>query len=353
MESLPKNPSLGELKKAREDLANGRLTSKRFRTKGISNYTKQGGSNAERVIEAAILAERLGSRIQESSQIFQRGISRILSQSTFGWKENIISSLKDEFGEPLKDPYTNELIQGKDTHAVWHLGNDAYKLVRLWDGQELEGLTKQIMLNARFGERYSGDVLGGGTVDGKLYILVKQPWIERGVADRYAVREALEWLMNETGLERAPNEDGYINEKSFSPYLQDDKYVYSDLNLNQNYFVTEDGDIRIIDADVEYRDTADFMSAEFDPFISAARFDETKDDIRFDTSFSHDYYMANNAEYREVYNRYHNSDGTPKFGYRKAPNGKTSKLTEEQWNLVRTLSFKKWFGDWEAANLLN
>lgn len=58
--------------------------------------------------------------------------------------------------------------------------------------------------------------------------------------------------------------------------------------------------------------------------------------------------MANNAEYREVYNRYHNADGTPKFGYRKAPNGKPSKLTEEQWNLIRTPSFKKWFGDWEG-----
>lgn len=55
-------------------------------------------------------------------------------------------------------------------------------------------------------------------------------------------------------------------------------------------------------------------------------------------------------EYREVYNRYHNADGTAKAGYHKAPNGKKSNLTEMQWNLVRTPSFKKWFGDWE--NLL-
>lgn len=54
------------------------------------------------------------------------------------------------------------------------------------------------------------------------------------------------------------------------------------------------------------------------------------------------------AEYREVYNRYHNADGTAKAGYHKAPNGKKSNLTEMQWNLVRTPSFKKWFGDWEA-----
>jgi hypothetical protein len=30
-----------------------------------------------------------------------------------------------------------------------------------------------------------------------------------------------------------------------------------------------------------------------------------------------------------------------------APNGKPSKLTHEQWHLVRTAEFKAWFGDWE------
>ena len=33
--------------------------------------------------------------------------------------------------------------------------------------------------------------------------------------------------------------------------------------------------------------------------------------------------------------------------YLKAPNGKDTKLTPEQWALVRTKNFKKWFGDWE------
>ena len=33
--------------------------------------------------------------------------------------------------------------------------------------------------------------------------------------------------------------------------------------------------------------------------------------------------------------------------YLKAPNGKDTKLTPEQWALVRTQNFKKWFGDWE------
>jgi len=34
--------------------------------------------------------------------------------------------------------------------------------------------------------------------------------------------------------------------------------------------------------------------------------------------------------------------------YHKAPNGKQSNLSEEQWVMVRTKRFKNWFGDWEA-----
>lgn len=36
-----------------------------------------------------------------------------------------------------------------------------------------------------------------------------------------------------------------------------------------------------------------------------------------------------------------------------APNGKKSKLTEYQWKIVRTPTFKKWFGDWELAKIKN
>ena len=49
----------------------------------------------------------------------------------------------------------------------------------------------------------------------------------------------------------------------------------------------------------------------------------------------------------EVKAKWTNPDGTMKKGYHLAPNGKESKLTEEQWLWVRTPNFKKWFGDWE------
>jgi len=32
-----------------------------------------------------------------------------------------------------------------------------------------------------------------------------------------------------------------------------------------------------------------------------------------------------------------------------APNGQPSNLTPEQYKLVRTPAFKKWFGDWENS----
>lgn len=38
-------------------------------------------------------------------------------------------------------------------------------------------------------------------------------------------------------------------------------------------------------------------------------------------------------------------EGTPQW--MKAPNGKPTKLSEQQWVQVRTPSFKEWFGDWE------
>lgn len=56
-------------------------------------------------------------------------------------------------------------------------------------------------------------------------------------------------------------------------------------------------------------------------------------------------------QYDEVVARYTNPDGTKKSGWMKAPNGKPTKLTEEQWVWVRTPNFKKWFGDWEKAEI--
>ena len=47
-------------------------------------------------------------------------------------------------------------------------------------------------------------------------------------------------------------------------------------------------------------------------------------------------------QYEEVKSKY---VGTPLW--MKAPNGKRTNLTEDQWLLVRTPNFKKWFGDWE------
>ena len=55
-----------------------------------------------------------------------------------------------------------------------------------------------------------------------------------------------------------------------------------------------------------------------------------------------DNYLNEWSEYNLIRNKYKNKEN-----YLKAPNGNISKLTEYQWILVRTPSFKNWFGDWE------
>ncbi len=56
-------------------------------------------------------------------------------------------------------------------------------------------------------------------------------------------------------------------------------------------------------------------------------------------------------EYAEIETRYFNDDGSEKRGAMLAPNGKRSNLNKRQWIQVRTESFKKWFGDWEKAEV--
>lgn len=53
-------------------------------------------------------------------------------------------------------------------------------------------------------------------------------------------------------------------------------------------------------------------------------------------------------QYEDVKSKYM---GTPLW--MKAPNGKPTNLTEEQWVRVRTPNFKRWFGDWERLALAN
>ncbi|MBQ7220821.1 MAG: hypothetical protein IJS28_07570 [Synergistaceae bacterium] len=53
------------------------------------------------------------------------------------------------------------------------------------------------------------------------------------------------------------------------------------------------------------------------------------------------------AQMDEVRRQY---EGTSQW--MRAPNGKPTKLTEQQWLAVRTPAFKAWFGDWEAAQIV-
>lgn len=48
------------------------------------------------------------------------------------------------------------------------------------------------------------------------------------------------------------------------------------------------------------------------------------------------------VEYKKIIDQYKNTDK-----WLKAPNGNDTKLTEQQWVMTKTESFKNWFGDWE------
>lgn len=60
-------------------------------------------------------------------------------------------------------------------------------------------------------------------------------------------------------------------------------------------------------------------------------------------------FQFSNAEVDSVVSRYTRKDGSHTPSWLKAPNGKPSNLTPDQWVMVRTKAFKDWFGDWEAA----
>ncbi len=58
-----------------------------------------------------------------------------------------------------------------------------------------------------------------------------------------------------------------------------------------------------------------------------------------------DVYRKQQADERQSIKERALADGT----FMKAPNGKPTKLSEDQWLTVRTRVFKRWFGDWELA----
>jgi Inorganic Pyrophosphatase/Mannosyl-glycoprotein endo-beta-N-acetylglucosaminidase/ADP-Ribosyltransferase in polyvalent proteins len=86
--------------------------------------------------------------------------------------------------------------------------------------------------------------------------------------------------------------------------------------------------------DVGAIDSSDALSGQ----ELAAKASAATGEIRRSTSRAKD-------EYAEVEAKYKDTDQ-----WMKAPNGEPTKLTERQWVQVRTPSFKKWFGDWEAAH---
>ena len=75
--------------------------------------------------------------------------------------------------------------------------------------------------------------------------------------------------------------------------------------------------------------------------------DKVLDDVRYSLANGAQHSLedarASTAEERASIEKEAKANGT----WLKAPNGKDTKLTPEQWVAVRTKAFKEWFGDWE------
>ena len=226
----------------------------------IQKYLSQGGASAK-------LAYTLAERCKKIKDITNQltAIKEELDRSPIGWHEEVGNILTDKFGDPLWG------ARGKDTSGVWKNGNYAYKIVRLHDDHKngsINSIMKQIILNAKFGDRYAGEIIGGGSHtddEGEKanYIIIKQPWRQRG---KNAESKHIKKFKNQFGLKDAYNDQGEIvkNKDSTSPFLTDGEFRYSDFKANENYVIDEDGDLQIIDLDVDRLDTAKQESKEYD-----------------------------------------------------------------------------------------
>ncbi|MFA5584717.1 MAG: hypothetical protein WDA09_10935, partial [Bacteriovoracaceae bacterium] len=95
---------------------------------------------------------------------------------------------------------------------------------------------------------------------------------------------------------------------------------------------------------------AEEFGYQLDPFVKDAfdrllAGDHTVSDIDLtsvNAEMADNKFFQKEPEYKAVVDRYKGTDR-----WMKAPNGKETNLTERQWVMVRTPSFKKWFGDWE------
>lgn len=75
---------------------------------------------------------------------------------------------------------------------------------------------------------------------------------------------------------------------------------------------------------------------------SNSRNDNIPDNTYYQTAYTESLDKQYLEEYNAIKEQYYNTDN-----WLKAPNGKPTNLTEEQWIMVRTEAFKNWFGDWQ------
>ncbi len=230
----------------------------------------------------------------------------------------------NHISEALRDPLViaRYAIKSKDgrriylpnAYHVWveTLINGHYAMV----GVEVKSPARNILVNSIT------------TVFGDEHISVNQQDVVYSRKDGEGIRTLLggpnprEYSGSPQRVEIVPQSAGDVNGENFRKWFAGSKVVDADGNPQ-----------------VVYR------GASFDPLAQR----EKDGQRRFSIAERHDELMRSSAEYRDVYDRYHDADGSAKPGWLKAPNGRDTNLEPYQWVQVRTPSFMRWFGDWMAA----
>ena len=176
------------------------------------------------------------------------------------------------------------------------------------------------------------EIVGYGEIDGSFVRFLKQPVV----------------IFNEDGVLSEDERVAFMSDRGFEPMNDENtaftnrKLIVADLR-GKNIVRDLAGNESVIDADMRLH-TKDF-GGEYD-------YPPVEDDILSNKEsggflFSRDEFIPENRskEVQQEIDRIVATsllDGT----FHKAPNGKESNLSLDQWAMVRTKAFKNWFGDW-------
>ena len=128
----------------------------------------------------------------------------------------------------------------------------------------------------------------------------------------------------------------YENPKKKVLYYKGGSFLFNRGKLNED-LVDEDSVGLIDEAKAKYNEIIEKQESQFNEIYNSLIASTNKPEVRFSVSITPEV----RAEMDVI-----KATAMVNGNYMKAPNGQPTKLTEDQWALVRTKNFVRWFGDW-------